>query len=159
VLVCFFSEKDFFFEIYKSVLRPLKKNYKNFIFMNDDSAQQNQQQQHHTRHVTIQVSNFDEEKKQQQQQSNTNSEDMISKSSNITQQQSSSSGSVAVFDVNSIAPENLCTGCHKAPIEFAASNCQHRLFCRKCSMKVASGGKCRICGEWYADLKRCSTTV
>ena len=53
-----------------------------------------------------------------------------------------------------IDPSSLCKACHKAPIEYAPSSCRHPLFCKKCAMKVATGGKCKVCGQMFPDLKR-----
>lgn len=47
-----------------------------------------------------------------------------------------------------------CLGCAKHPVEFMANGCRHPLFCKKCAMKCASGGKCKVCHQWYANLER-----
>ena len=40
---------------------------------------------------------------------------------------------------------------------FEAVPCGCRLACDKCAMKLASGGKCRHCKEWYGGLRRISS--
>ena len=40
------------------------------------------------------------------------------------------------------------------PVTFEAVPCGCRLACDKCAMKLASGGKCRHCKEWYGGLRR-----
>jgi hypothetical protein len=51
-------------------------------------------------------------------------------------------------------PSSLCKVCHKFAIEYEASECCHGLFCRKCAMKCATGGKCKVCGVFFADLRK-----
>eukprot|EP00759_Apiculatamorpha_spiralis_P001967 PhF_6_TR10654/c0_g1_i3/m.17246 len=48
----------------------------------------------------------------------------------------------------------LCMSCRKASIEYASSTCGHPMFCKKCAMRCATGGKCKVCGSLYPDLKR-----
>ena len=51
--------------------------------------------------------------------------------------------------------ENLiCIVCHKNPIEYRVMPCRHAYLCKKCSMKMASGGKCKICHEFFVECKR-----
>jgi len=45
------------------------------------------------------------------------------------------------------------------PVTFEAVPCGCRLACDKCAMKLASGGKCRHCKEWYGGLRRISGGV
>ena len=32
--------------------------------------------------------------------------------------------------------------------------CGHAILCKKCAMKMATGGKCMRCGEFFVQLKR-----
>ena len=50
---------------------------------------------------------------------------------------------------------SLCLKCKKIEIEFECDPCGHASFCRNCAMKLASGGKCKTCGEFYGGLRRC----
>lgn len=59
-------------------------------------------------------------------------------------------------DHSAVAADGMCLGCKKAPIEYMTAGCHHRVFCRRCAMKCATGGKCKICGTLYPDLVRCS---
>ena len=47
-----------------------------------------------------------------------------------------------------------CLYCKKAPMEYRSGSCGHKMFCKKCAMKCATGGKCKICGKLYADLRK-----
>ena len=50
--------------------------------------------------------------------------------------------------------DNMCIVCHKNPISYRVMPCRHGYLCKKCSMKMASGGKCKICHEFFVELKR-----
>lgn len=49
-----------------------------------------------------------------------------------------------------------CLKCKQKPVEFETDSCHHACFCRSCAMKCASGGKCKICNQFYAGLTRIS---
>lgn len=53
-----------------------------------------------------------------------------------------------------IPPERLCFVCKKNEITFRVMPCGHAYLCKKCSMKMASGGKCKICHEFFVECKR-----
>lgn len=48
----------------------------------------------------------------------------------------------------------MCMKCHQKAIEFETGSCHHPCFCKQCAMKCASGGKCKTCGQFYAELTR-----
>ena len=50
--------------------------------------------------------------------------------------------------------DNICIVCHKNPIGYRVMPCRHGYLCKKCSMKMASGGKCKICHEFFVECKR-----
>jgi len=50
--------------------------------------------------------------------------------------------------------DNLCIVCHKGEITYCPDSCKCPYYCKKCAMKMASGGKCKKCGTWYASFKR-----
>ena len=50
--------------------------------------------------------------------------------------------------------DNMCIVCHKNPISYRVMPCRHGYLCKKCSMKMASGGKCKICHEFFVECKR-----
>ena len=47
-----------------------------------------------------------------------------------------------------------CLACKREPITYMSPVCKHPLFCRKCAMKCATGGKCKVCGTLYPSLAR-----
>ena len=48
----------------------------------------------------------------------------------------------------------MCLVCKKNPITFQCMPCRCEVLCRTCSMKMASGGKCKICKEFFVECKR-----
>ena len=50
--------------------------------------------------------------------------------------------------------DNLCKVCHKNEITYRVMPCRHAYLCKKCSMKMASGGKCKVCHEFFVECKR-----
>ncbi|KAK9721398.1 hypothetical protein K7432_003428 [Basidiobolus ranarum] len=50
--------------------------------------------------------------------------------------------------------DELCLVCKKLPISYAPRSCGCPTLCKKCAMKQATGGKCRKCGEFFAELKK-----
>ena len=51
-------------------------------------------------------------------------------------------------------PPGPCLACAKAPMEYETASCHHRVFCRRCAMKCATGGKCKVCGQMFPSLKK-----
>ena len=49
---------------------------------------------------------------------------------------------------------NLCYVCKKNEITYRVMPCRHGYLCKKCSMKMASGGRCKICHEFFVECKR-----
>ena len=62
-------------------------------------------------------------------------------------------GGMATAVVKSEQAQVTACKCGK-PVTFEAVPCGCRLACDKCAMKLASGGKCRHCKEWYGGLRR-----
>ena len=50
--------------------------------------------------------------------------------------------------------DNICLVCKKNPICYRVMPCRHAYLCKKCSMKMASGGKCKICHEFFVECQR-----
>jgi len=48
----------------------------------------------------------------------------------------------------------LCIFCNQVPIEYKSVPCGHKTACKKCAMRMATGGKCRVCKEFYGDWER-----
>mmetsp|Transcript_97205 Transcript_97205/g.253300 ORF Transcript_97205/g.253300 Transcript_97205/m.253300 type:complete len:89 (+) Transcript_97205:17-283(+) len=47
-----------------------------------------------------------------------------------------------------------CLYCRKQPVEYETDGCQHAAACKKCAMKTATGGKCKVCGELFPSWRR-----
>ncbi|EGD81022.1 hypothetical protein PTSG_10965 [Salpingoeca rosetta] len=47
-----------------------------------------------------------------------------------------------------------CKLCKKVPVEYRAMPCGCFLACQKCAMKIASGGKCKLCHRFFIQLSR-----
>ena len=50
--------------------------------------------------------------------------------------------------------ENMCMVCIKEKVCYRVLPCRHEYLCKKCSMKMASGGKCKICHEFFVECQR-----
>ncbi|KAJ3100859.1 hypothetical protein HDU97_001913 [Phlyctochytrium planicorne] len=50
----------------------------------------------------------------------------------------------------------LCLVCHTSPISYATVPCHHPTLCKKCAMKQASGGRCKVCKQMFGELRRWS---
>lgn len=48
----------------------------------------------------------------------------------------------------------FCLKCQSRTITYECDPCGHAAFCTDCARKLASGGKCKICGEMYGGLRR-----
>jgi len=73
---------------------------------------------------------------------------------------SSPSKSVVAQDSDSdedISVNDKCVYCQKEDIKFITNPCRHKGACKKCAMKLATGGKCRTCktmfARWQAYIK------
>lgn len=53
-----------------------------------------------------------------------------------------------------MSAENMCLVCKKEAIEFCGLPCLHPTLCKKCAMKQASGGKCKVCKQFFTELRR-----
>lgn len=47
-----------------------------------------------------------------------------------------------------------CVLCKKAKIEYMCMPCRCNILCKKCAMKMATGGKCRNCKELFVECRR-----
>lgn len=56
-----------------------------------------------------------------------------------------------------ISVNNKCIYCKKEEIKFITSPCRHKGVCKKCAMRLATGGKCKTCksmfAKWQAYIK------
>ncbi|KAI9206677.1 uncharacterized protein BJ171DRAFT_17142 [Polychytrium aggregatum] len=53
-----------------------------------------------------------------------------------------------------ISSDSQCRVCHKHPIQYAAVPCGCPALCKSCAMKQATGGKCKVCGSFFGELRR-----
>ena len=51
-------------------------------------------------------------------------------------------------------PKSNCLKCQVKVIEYVADPCGHPCFCTECAMKLCTGGRCKICKQFYGGLKR-----
>ena len=47
-----------------------------------------------------------------------------------------------------------CWRCQIKGIEYACMPCNCAIYCKKCAMKMATGGKCKRCGSMFVSLRR-----
>ena len=47
-----------------------------------------------------------------------------------------------------------CLKCNKRPVEFVCFPCDCPCFCKGCAMKLATGGKCKQCNEFFSELRK-----
>lgn len=45
-----------------------------------------------------------------------------------------------------------CICCAKADPEYECFPCRCNVYCKKCAMKLATGGKCKKCGSLFASM-------
>mmetsp|Transcript_69158 Transcript_69158/g.109160 ORF Transcript_69158/g.109160 Transcript_69158/m.109160 type:complete len:86 (-) Transcript_69158:29-286(-) len=50
--------------------------------------------------------------------------------------------------------ENACLYCKKETRQYEADGCGHEAACKKCAMKTATGGKCKVCGQLFSSWRR-----
>ena len=50
--------------------------------------------------------------------------------------------------------DNMSLVCKKEKVSYRVMPCRHEYLCKKCSMKMASGGKCKICHEFFVECQR-----
>mmetsp|Transcript_1352 Transcript_1352/g.2966 ORF Transcript_1352/g.2966 Transcript_1352/m.2966 type:complete len:82 (+) Transcript_1352:131-376(+) len=54
----------------------------------------------------------------------------------------------------SSAGHQSCLKCHSKPASFECDPCGCLVFCTACARKMATGGRCKICGQFYGGLRR-----
>jgi len=47
-----------------------------------------------------------------------------------------------------------CLACHKEKISYECFPCRHKSLCKDCAKKLATGGKCKVCHEFFVELRR-----
>lgn len=60
--------------------------------------------------------------------------------------------------VNEMIGEPSCFFCKSGPTEYKPVPCRCFLTCKKCAMKMATGGKCKICMQYFTNMSHCVAT-
>ena len=50
----------------------------------------------------------------------------------------------------------MCMTCKKNPATYGPAECDDcaNVYCKRCAMKFATGGRCKKCGKLFASMKR-----
>lgn len=48
----------------------------------------------------------------------------------------------------------LCLICKTEAVTYMTLPCRHPSLCSKCAIKVATGGKCKVCNKFFQRLKK-----
>ena len=56
-------------------------------------------------------------------------------------------------DPEDISINEKCVYCQKDDIKFVTRPCQHKGACKKCAMRLGTGGKCKTCKNMFAGWK------
>mmetsp|Transcript_17452 Transcript_17452/g.40725 ORF Transcript_17452/g.40725 Transcript_17452/m.40725 type:complete len:87 (-) Transcript_17452:303-563(-) len=52
------------------------------------------------------------------------------------------------------ASSGSCLYCKQTEALYETENCGHLGACKKCAMKTATGGKCKVCGQLFPNWRR-----
>lgn len=77
-----------------------------------------------------------------------------SKNSNTENTAKSSKQEDSDSDDSNTNENNNCLRCKKKEIVYSCVPCGCKAFCKSCAMKMATGGKCKLCGEMYSELRK-----
>jgi len=58
------------------------------------------------------------------------------------------------YDTNQKTGMGKCLKCHEREIEYQGVPCGCPALCKACAMKMATGGKCKVCGQMFGELRR-----
>lgn len=47
-----------------------------------------------------------------------------------------------------------CYICHESQITYMCLPCRCECLCKRCAMKIATGGKCRNCQKFFSGLRK-----
>ena len=50
--------------------------------------------------------------------------------------------------------KGYCWACKRHPVTYECHPCGHKVYCTTCAYKVATGGKCKQCREFFAGLRQ-----
>ncbi|PRP89291.1 hypothetical protein PROFUN_02165 [Planoprotostelium fungivorum] len=50
--------------------------------------------------------------------------------------------------------DDQCLACKNNTATYSPVGCDHIVYCSSCAMKLATGGKCKQCGQMFAQLKK-----
>lgn len=57
-------------------------------------------------------------------------------------------------DKPKVAEPGYCLKCTKKKSVYECMPCGHAAFCKGCAMKMATGGKCKVCGDLYMEVRK-----
>jgi hypothetical protein len=55
---------------------------------------------------------------------------------------------------NASSSSSSCLACRQHPIEYRCWPCGCATLCVSCARKMATGGRCKLCKELFAEMKR-----
>lgn len=65
--------------------------------------------------------------------------------SSPSEQSQASQAAVSVMGIDAASSDSsLCLNCTINPIDYQAPGCKHPSLCKKCAMRQATGGKCKV---------------
>mmetsp|Transcript_19842 Transcript_19842/g.29727 ORF Transcript_19842/g.29727 Transcript_19842/m.29727 type:complete len:99 (+) Transcript_19842:121-417(+) len=74
---------------------------------------------------------------------------------NVTEQIPKTQGNDETSSTDEEGPPPTCIYCQKEPTAFVCDPCRHGAACKKCAMRMATGGRCRVCKEMFSGWRRC----
>ena len=57
------------------------------------------------------------------------------------------------------AVDKLCFVCEAVRTEYCPVPCRCFESCKKCAMKMATGGKCKVCKQYFTNMSLCRNKV
>ena len=48
----------------------------------------------------------------------------------------------------------VCLVCQVGAVEYMPAGCRCAILCKKCAMKLATGGKCKRCKKFFGEVRR-----
>lgn len=71
---------------------------------------------------------------------------------------SSNDNSMDVADTSGLSSstnaKSCCRHCKSVDVEFTSDPCECFVTCKKCAMKIATGGKCHLCHDFFTGMKK-----
>lgn len=61
--------------------------------------------------------------------------------------------------IGEVIGESACFFCKSTEIEYKPVPCKCFEACKKCAMKMATGGKCKLCKQYFTNMSHCGNTI